>query len=655
MKFSLSAIATLFSCVTLHATVTINSVIPSLPSPQPVGTPITFNVTATDSNAGPLTFQFSTAFGNGSFGVVRNFNVGTSSAGVWNAQPFSWANISSEGAYTIQIVAKDFATGETAKQTVPFTLTSLVSGGTITVVPTQNALVALAAVPACPTGSSVRVYFSRPGVSAASTPFAPCLGTASNNFYVGGLYAGKTYSMGYQIKKGSTYVNGGSTAMFTAGSLPTSISFPIQNIVVPPTSQSYKTDKVVLHGYLNLGAGPGNYQPAATDQSGSFTWYYDGGNDHQVLLARPLSGGVFLFLQSGLTWNTSITQSAQLMREVDLAGNVLRETNVGLLQQQLFAMGATDLQSCSNVSLPAAVGSACLTALSHDIIQLPNGYFAFIASAEKIFPPGTQGNQTGLNVDIVGDAIIVVDNNLNAVWYMDTFQHDGGGNQLDINRAAILHETCAQGQGGCPLLNLAGTSGVTPIANDWLHCNSLQYRSSDGNFILSSRHQDWVMKINYQNGAGDGRILWRMGVAGDFTFNNINNDSYPWFSHQHDAGFETNGEFTVYDNGNTRVSTLGTGNSRGMALTVDENAMSVTPVLSQDLGVYAFALGSSQLLANGNYHFQPGIVAPNSTNYSIELLPTAGTTSATQVFNQESGTSSYRSFRMANLYTAPVK
>jgi hypothetical protein len=339
---------------------------------------------------------------------------------------------------------------------------------------------------------------------------------------------------------------------------------------------------------------------------------------------------------------------------VDLSGNVVKETNIGLLQQQLFAMGATDLQSCANIPLPAAVGSACLTSFSHDMIVMPNGGYAVIGSMEKIFPPGTQGDTTGLNVDILGDAIIVLDPNMNPLWYFDSFQHDGGGTQLDITRPAILGETCAVNQGGCPILFLAGTPGVTPLAKDWMHSNSLQYRSSDGDIIMSSRDQDWVFKVDYNNGAGTGDLVWRMGVDGDFTFNNTGANAYPWFSHQHDAGFETTGVFDVFDNGNTRITLEGGGYSRGMALTVNETALTVTPVLSQNLGYYSLALGSAQLLSNGNYHFQPGLVGPYDWDYSEEFDPISGALSGTGVYNLEGEAESYRSFRMSDLYTAPT-
>ncbi len=124
--------------------------------------------------------------------------------------------------------------------------------------------------------------------------------------------------------------------------------------------------------------------------------------------------------------------------------------------------------------------------------------------------------------------------------------------------------------------------GVAPIASDWMHSNSLFYNKGDGTFIMSSRAQDWVLKINYGYGSGDGAILWRMGVDGDFAFNNTANDPYPWFSHQHDVGVEADGVMTLFDNGNTRIYASG-GNSRGMALEFDETTLQVTPAFVQDV------------------------------------------------------------------------
>jgi hypothetical protein len=182
------------------------------------------------------------------------------------------------------------------------------------------------------------------------------------------------------------------------------------------------------------------------------------------------------------------------------------------------------------------------------------------------------------------------------VWYFDAFEHASGAPQLDIKRAAVLGETCAANQSGCPQGFLLG-DGIASLAKDWLHANSVYYwpapqdGSAKGDLIWSSRHQDFVMRVDYQDGTGTGNILWRMGNQGDFALNNVNNDRWPWFSHQHEAGIEANGDLTVFDNGNTRVAQLGGGcgpndcDSRGMSLQFNESTMRVTPILSDDWAV----------------------------------------------------------------------
>jgi hypothetical protein len=161
-----------------------------------------------------------------------------------------------------------------------------------------------------------------------------------------------------------------------------------------------------------------------------------------------------------------------------------------------------------------------------------------------------------------------------------------------------------------------------------------------------------------------------MGPCGDFNFNNIYNDPWPWFSAQHNPGIANNGAgpMTVFDNGNTRISRsgsssgciqgVGTGDSRGMALTIDDTpgSLQVTPVLSADLGVYSTSGGSAQLLSDGNYFFMPAVVQvslSSQDSYSIEILPTAGTDTGTQVLNIQ-GPEGYRGWQMSSLYNPPT-
>ena len=653
--------------VPAFAMVGILSMTPSPGPPQVIGTSITWTVTATDTDPGPLTFQFNVAPPNGSLSLARDFNVGTLNSGAWTSQPFVWVP-GAEGIYQIQVVIKDFKSGAATTKTVRFPVHPLVTGSTPVIVPTANPLVALFSAPPCATGSSMRVVFQQQSKSTPpfQTSWLPCHPARTMTFEIAGMYPDTTYEMASQTATGGKVVTGRALS-FTTGTLPATIPFPTFKVIVPAGPQADTADSVILHNLVQLGGGT-YYPDVATDLSGNIIWYYyPNDSTHSGLLTRPLPGGAFLVVENGPAWNPA-SQLGQLLRQIDLAGNIKRETNTGIIQQQLVALGVKDAGACNAIPTPPPVGAGCLGAFHHDAIQtLPNGYTAVIADLEKIFPAGTQGDTSGLPVDVIGDAIIVLDSNWQVVWYFDTFQHAKGGHQLDINRPAVLGETCVNGQTGCPPVFLLGT-GIAPKAKDWLHANSLYYWPQDGSIIWSSRHQDWVMKVDYRNGSGNGNILWRMGPDGDFTFNNINNDPWPWFSHQHDVGIEADGTgvMTIFDNGNTRVSAapLGLGgncgpsdcNSRGMAVTFDEQNMQVTPVLSVDLGVYGAAMGSAQLLSGGNYFFLPPNVLVNLNlvaGYSIQIFPTAGTTTGTQVLNLQ-GPEHYRAWQMSNLYAPPA-
>ena len=658
-------------CAPALGTVQIVSMTPSLGSPQVLGTPITWTATATDSNPGLLTFQFNVALPGGSLALVKDFNAGTLTAGTWTSQPFVWVPTGIEGNYQIQVVIKDFQSGETTSKTGRFQVTTLASGSTPVAVPTANPLVALFGAPSCAAGSSMRVHFQKLSSTAAvATNWVKCHPPASMNFEIAGMHPSSTYQMYSQTKTGSQVVNG-PTVNFTTGALPTNISFPTFTKVVPAGPQTDTTESVILHNLVGLG-GQTNYPHVATDLAGNIIWYYYPNNPtHNADLTRPLQNGIMLTIQNAAGWIPGV-ELGQVMAEIDLAGNIIRETNIGVIQQQLLAMGAPDAGPCNVLPSPTPVGSACLGGFHHEVMSFfigANQYFGALADVEKIFPPGTQGDTSGLPVDIIGDMIIVLNSNWQVVWYFDTFQHAGGAPQLDINRPAVLGGTCTAGAPGCPLVSLLGP-GIAPLAKDWLHANSIYYWPTDnvggasGDLVWSSRNQDWVMKVDFSNGTGTGNILWRMGVDGDFTFNNTYGDLYPWFSGQHEVAIENNGAgpMTMFDNGNTRLAQLGANcgpvdcNSRGMAVTFDETSMQVTPVLSVDLGVFSTALGSAQLLSNGSYFFLPGIVLlslNNPASFSIEILPTAGTDTGTQVLNLQ-GPEGYRAWRMPSLYNPPT-
>lgn len=671
----------LMASAAASGTVSIASFNASLPSPQTIGATVGWTAIASDTSAGPLTFQFNVAPPGGTLATVKNFNVGALNSGKWKSQLFSWAITGSSGAYEVQVVATDFVTGESAAKTVSFLADSPVTSSIPVVQATANPLVALFTAPACAAGSAMRVWFQATSgsVPATTTNWTSCQPDTSLSFEIAGMYPETAYTMKAQVETGGSIVNG-QPVSFATGLIPANVPLPVFGVSVPDSPSD--ANRVILHG-LYTGEGS-TYPIVATDVSGNIIWYnYPGDPQHTNMMTRPLATG-FLAAQSGTAWNPTVT-SYQMLRQFDWAGNTVRETNIGILQHQLQALGDANAGPCNTIPSPPPVGAACLTLFNHEATEtLPNGYTVAIVDEEKIFPPGTQGDTSGLPVDILGDVIVVLDQNWNAVWYWDAFDPTGGNSgypQMPVSRTAVLNEECSGPKAGCLTLFLLG-SGVSPRVHDWLHGNSVYYWPHDGaappstapgDLIFSVRHQDWVLKISYQDGAGSGDILWRMGPSGDFALNNTYNDPWPWFSHQHEVAIEQNGlgVMDMMDNGNTRISAPGqsTGgvpglgsncvpndcNSRGMALTMNESGLQVTPVLAVNLGVFSTAMGSAQLLADGNYYFLAGSAFANSveTGFDIQIQPAPGTGTGTPVMNI-SGPPAYRSWQMPSLYSSPT-
>lgn len=234
---------------------------------------------------------------------------------------------------------------------------------------------------------------------------------------------------------------------------------------------------------------------------------------------------------------------------------------------------------------------------------------------------------------MLGDTILLLDSNLQVLWAWDAFDH------LDVTRKATLAETCIPYGAGCPPFF------ETAQAEDWVHGNSLQLLT-DGGILYSSRHQDQLFKIDFANGSGSGKVLWKIGRDGDFRLDGASPNS--WFSHQHDAKLLDDGTtLYVYDNNNVQQSTDTGAHSRGQVYKIDQANRVATLVMNADLGVYSGAVGSAQPLPNGANHFSSGFV-PGPAGMITRVAETDSSGRIT--YEMEISTADYRTFRMLNLY-----
>lgn len=253
------------------------------------------------------------------------------------------------------------------------------------------------------------------------------------------------------------------------------------------------------------------------------------------------------------------------LQEVDLACNVLRDVSLADVNQSLQAHG---------YSFPP------LNTFHHDMLVLPNGHWIALAQVTE--------NIDGLNgysgpTAVMGDIILDLDTNGEVVWVWSSFDH------LDPNR------------------HLQGLP-------DWTHSNALVY-TADGNLLLSIRHQSWIIKIDYEDGAGDGHIVWKLGQDGDYTL--MSGDPSQWFYAEHYPyvvsvdGSKTT--LAVFDNGNLRLdsslvpcgstATAPSCYTRATIFQINEDTR-VADLLWQDTpGFYSFWGGSIAELSNGNVEF----------------------------------------------------
>jgi|HubBroStandDraft_1064217.scaffolds.fasta_scaffold13254_2 arylsulfate sulfotransferase len=603
----------------------------SLPSPQPLGTSVTISYSATDTDPGVLAYRVQIGIvGSSTLSMMRDFNTQNS---------FLFTPELHAGNYQIVITAYNNATGNTASATIPsFKFSALASAGVPVLSPTPNALVALLSTPPCAARyKSVRASILRSG---AAVPFATnwnnCVKGSENNILIAGMRASTQYTITPQYTNGTT-ITSGAPMSYTTGAAPVSLSSG--TVVTPQTSADSQPERFYLMSLTTPQI------PEAIDTSGTPVWYYLDPSGTTATLTRPIPGGDIMVYANGPNSLGNGVVNSTIVRQIDLAGNIVHETNASLLGNAVAAMAGLT-QQCYFGGTECVGGS-----IDHEALQLPNGNYLVEMSEEQVFTNGAQGSSPSNPVDIIGDVIVELNPQLQVIWYWRAFDN------LNVDRAAVLGETCANNQGGCPAVILAS------IANDWLHGNAIQYNVADGSFIFSLRHQDWIIKVNFDNGTGDGSTIWTMGLDGNFTINS--SDPYPWFSHQHDPGFLNNGTtvLAVFDNGNTRVQPppLGLGlpqgtldgDSRGYVLDVDQVNMVVTPILLDDLGFYSEALGTSMQLTNGDYYFDAGFAdAVPSYCQFIEVFP-----NATNTFTIQMGTNvkAYRSIRMDNLYTVPDK
>ena len=418
-----------------------------------------------------------------------------------------------------------------------------------TVSPTNNPQVALYTM-TLPFPGSVTVNFGKDtnyGLKTWSQSTATTGGQVS--IFVAGMLA----STAYHMQAAVAFTNGINTTdsdhTFTTGAVPANMQINLTATTTPGMTPQPGVE--MINPVLGSPSGV-----LITDLAGNTLWtYHDPGNTTLNFIdgVKTLPNGDLLMV-TGPTSTAPLagpvnTQAINEIREVNLGGDTVREITVNDLNSELAAA------SCAECHVTLGV-------FHHDVEVLPNGHILVLGSTNMSLSGTTTPALTNAPAQtVLGDVIVDLDQNLQPVWAWNTFNH------LDPNRHPYSFP-------------------------DWTHSNALVYSKDDGNFILSMRHQNWVIKINYKDGAGDGSIVWHLGEGGDFTLQG-GTDPTDWQYAQHFPayfGSSTAGVFTlgVMDNGDDRIFPAGvtcgtTGNPPCLYSTIpiwqiDEGAKTATSV-----------------------------------------------------------------------------
>jgi arylsulfate sulfotransferase len=384
---------------------------------------------------------------------------------------------------------------------------------------------------------------------------------------------------------------------FTTGSLPTDVNFPSFTVEQAAAAGTDLGQSVIFHAGVNKGnASINSANTVATDLNGNVIWYYDPvANDFRGYAQNIEPDGTVMMLGGHAVGNAA---GYDTLRQVDLAGDTLRETNTHAVNAALAAMHQPRILE-----------------FDHEAKLLPNGDTVVIGTTPRIV------NYRGKATRFVGDLVIVLDPNFHPVWVWNSFHW------LSTNRLGTDH----------------------PVPSDWLHANSVSWSPEDDDLVVSLRTQDWAVKIDYADGTGDGHIVWTLGAGGNFT--PIADTSEPWFSHQHDVRYINNDTLLVFDDGNTRRASDPTADSRGQEWKLNEENMTATLVVNADMGNYSDFLGSSELLSDGNLAFTSGglVTATGAAGQSIEVLA-----NGTRVYDVQMNEFEYRSYFENTLYSADL-
>ena len=537
---------------------------------------------------------------------VNGVQGGNSSAGTIDSNGVYTPPAGTATAATVQISATESGNPYASSANVPL---YYIPAGTVTT--TRNGQVAAYAI-SLPASAQMSVEFGPDTTYGRSTWQQPSTSDgATVTMQVAGMAAPATYHMRADVSlpNNITYTDADQT--FTTSPAVSAANVPVVTVTSPGTPTPGIEFMSTYYGFAYDLNGSLIYAQGAPQEAG----------------AGSALGEVSLLSNGHLLAIVTLANGGSAIYEMLLDGTPVRSMTIGQLNSNLVAASYKDGTGVTPTLLK----------FHHDVIENPTtGHWLVMTQTQRTYQSveGESGPQTA-----IGDVVLDVDpgNNFAVDWVWNEFDH------LDINRHPYQWP-------------------------DWTHSNAIVYVAGDHNILVSSRHQSWVMKVNYQDAAGDGSLIWRFGYQGDFTLQS-GTDPTDWQYAQHSPAFTTSattGTFglTMMDNGDDRqfpsgvtcfVSGGGTPPcfySRAPYFTVDENAMTATLNEAVPFEKYSYWGGSANLDSAGRPHADfCSVVQPDGSSAAVVQEYTAGDNPQLvwSLTTQDTFTI-YRSFRIGSLY-----
>ena len=266
--------------------------------------------------------------------------------------------------------------------TVTYTAQTRVVGDTAVVNPMANPLVALYSASLARPSMYVQFAKQGPTLSWQNTSPLPIVPGESTNFIVAGMLPNTTYLMRHVLDDGTV----SAPLTFTTGSLPANLQFPAFSVLQPPAAGTDLTQSMIFHAGINKNTSINAVNTLATDLNGNVIWYYDPEANRFASYAQNLEPDGTVMLLGGNA--IGVAAGYNTLRQVDLAGDTLRETNIHAVNAKLAAMHQPQILE-----------------FDHEAKLLPNGDTVVIATTPKTV------NYKGKPTRFIGDMVIVLDQN----------------------------------------------------------------------------------------------------------------------------------------------------------------------------------------------------------------------------------------------------